>query len=142
MDIRPIADGYAVTPQIDPDDLPQIAALGFTTIICNRPDGEVPHELSAEVLRAATEAAGLAFVDNPVISGGLTMENVTAQRSALDTANGPVLAYCASGNRSSVVWALANAGRQSTDELIEAGARHGYQTAQYRDLIDRLAQGG
>lgn len=142
MDIRPIADGYAVTPQIDPDDLPQIAALGFTTIICNRPDGEVPHELSAEVLRAATEAAGLAFVDNPVISGGLTMENVTAQRSALDTANGPVLAYCASGNRSSVVWALANAGRKSTDELIEAGARHGYQTAQYRDLIDRLAQGG
>jgi uncharacterized protein (TIGR01244 family) len=142
MDIRPIADGYAVTPQIEPDDLPAIAAQGFTTIICNRPDAEVPHELSADVLRTAAEAAGLTFVDNPVISGGLTMDNVTAQREAIDGAPGPVLAYCASGNRSSIVWALANAGRRPTDELIEAGARHGYQTAQFRDLIDRLAGQG
>jgi uncharacterized protein (TIGR01244 family) len=142
MDIRPIADGYAVTPQIEPDDLPQIAAQGFTTVVCNRPDAEVPHELSSAVIRAAVEAAGLTFVDNQVISGGLTMDNVTAQRAALDAAAGPVLAYCASGNRSSIVWALANAGRQPTDDLIEAGARHGYQTAQFRELIDRLAQGG
>jgi len=142
MDIRPIAEGYAVSPQIEPADVPAIAAQGFTTVVCNRPDPEVPHELSAAVIRAAVEAAGLRFIDNPMAGGGLTMDHITTQRAALDDADGPVLAYCASGNRSSILWALANAGRQPTDALIAAGAKYGYQVPQFRDLIDRLAREG
>jgi len=142
MDIRPIAQGYAVTPQIEPADVPAIAAQGFTTVICNRPDPEVPHELAAGVMRAAVEAAGLRFVDNPMAGGGLTMDHIEAQRAALDAAGGPVLAYCASGNRSTILWALANAGRKPTDELVAAGAKYGYQVPQFRDLIDRLAGQG
>lgn len=142
MDIRPIAPNYAVSPQIEPEDVPAIAAQGFTTIICNRPDPEVPHELASEVLRAAVEGAGLTFIDNPMAGGALTRAHIDAQRAAIDGATGPVLAYCASGNRSTILWALASAGRQPTDALIAAGARYGYQTGQFRDLIDRLAQPG
>lgn len=142
MDIRPLTDTYSVTPQILPEDVPAIAAAGFTTVICNRPDGEIPADLAAEAMRALVEGAGMAFVVNPVIGGALTMDNVTAQRAAIDGAPGKVLAYCASGNRSSIVWALANAGRRPTDDLIAAGAQYGYQTAQFRGLIDQLAQQG
>ena len=142
MDIRPLVPGYAVSPQIAPEDVPAIAAQGFTTVICNRPDPEVPHELAAAVLRAAVEAAGLTFVENPMSGGAMTMDHITAQRAAIDAAPGPVLAYCASGNRSSVLWALASAGRQPTEALIQAAGRHGYQLGQFRDLIDRLAQPG
>lgn len=142
MDIRPIAPGYAVTPQIEPTDLPAIAAQGFTTVVCNRPDTEVPHELSAEVIRTAVEAAGLRFIDNPMAGGGLTMDHITTQRAAIDEAPGPVLAYCASGNRSTILWALANAGRKPIEELVAAGAQYGYQVPQFRDLIDRLAAQG
>ncbi|MFN3955332.1 MAG: TIGR01244 family sulfur transferase [Pararhodobacter sp.] len=140
MEIRPLTDGYAVSPQISPEDVPEIAAQGYEMVICNRPDAEVPVELKAGVLQAAVEAAGLRFVLNPVVGGALSMDNVTAQRAALDNGTGKVLAYCASGNRSSIVWALANAGRLPTDALIAAGAQYGYQTAQFRDLIERLAQ--
>lgn len=140
MDIRPLTDSYSVTPQILPEDIPAIAAAGYTTVICNRPDGENPPDLHADTLRSAVEAAGMGFVVNPVVGGALTMENVEAQREAID-AGGKVLAYCASGNRSSVVWALANAGRQPTDDLIAAGAQYGYQLGQFRELIDRLANG-
>ena len=139
MDIRPLSDRYSVTPQITPDDVPVIAALGFTTVICNRPDREIPEELHAETLRSLVEGAGMAFVVNPVTGGALTMDNVDAQRSAIDAAGGKVLAYCASGNRSSIVWALANAGRQPTDALIAAGAQYGYQVEAVRGLIDQLA---
>lgn len=142
MDIRPIAEGYAVTPQIEPGDLPAIVAAGFRTVICNRPDGEIPGELSAETMRAAVEAAGLAFVENPLLPGGLTADIIASQREAIDGAEGPVLAYCASGNRSTILWALANAGRRPTDELVAAGVRYGYQTPSVRDLIDRLASEG
>ncbi|MBN8291368.1 TIGR01244 family phosphatase [Rhodobacter sp. NTK016B] len=141
MDIRPLSDTYSVSPQIEPEDIAAIKAAGYTTVICNRPDAEIPPELQADAMRALVEGAGMGFVLNPVIGGALTQENVDAQRNAIDEASGPVLAYCASGNRSSIVWALANAGRKPTDDLIAAGAQYGYQLAQFRELIDRLAKG-
>lgn len=141
MDIRPLTDTYAVSPQISPANMPAIKALGFSMVICNRPDAENPPEFAADAVRAAAEAAGLTLVFNPVIGGALSMENVEAQRAAIDSAPGKVLAYCASGNRSSIVWALAMAGRAPTDELIWAGAQYGYQAGQFREMIDKLAQG-
>ncbi len=142
MEIRPLSDNYAVSPQITAEDIPAIAEAGFSVVICNRPDGEVGDAQRAEVLKNATEAAGMRFVNNPVVPGGLTRENIALQRAAIDAAEQTgerVFAFCASGNRSSIVWALANAGRQPTEALIGAGAQYGYQTAQFRDLIERLA---
>lgn len=139
MDIRPLTDSYGVTPQITPEDLPAIKAAGYRTVICNRPDPEIPEDLHAEAMRTAVEAAGLRFVVNPVFPGQLTIENVEIQRETIDNAEGPVLAYCASGNRSSIVWALANAGRVPTDDLIAAAGKYGYQLAQFRGMIDQLA---
>ena len=141
MEIRPIADGYAVSPQITPEDVAAIREAGFTTVICNRPDGEIPPELQADTIRAAVEGAGMRFVLNPVIGGAITMDNVKAQGAALDGAEGPVLAYCASGNRSSIVWALSQAGKQPTDDLVAAGARYGYALEQFRPTIEQLARG-
>jgi uncharacterized protein (TIGR01244 family) len=139
LDIRRLTDAYAVAPQIAPEDLPAIRAAGFTTVIDNRPDGEIPSDLHTDSMRRAAEAAGLAFVANPVIGGALTMENVTAQAAAVAAAQGPVLAYCASGNRSSIVWALAHAGKMPTDDLIGIPARFGYQLAHLRPQIEALA---
>ncbi|MBC7155206.1 MAG: TIGR01244 family phosphatase [Rhodobacteraceae bacterium] len=140
MDIRHLSPDYAVSPQIEPGDVAAIKAAGFTTVICNRPDAEIPPEVQADAVRAAVEAAGLAFVLNPVIGGQLTDDNVAAQGTAIDAATGPVLAYCASGNRSSIVWALSQAGRQSADALINAGAAHGYKLEGLRPMIEARAK--
>lgn len=139
MDIRSLTDSYAVSPQISQADLAAIKAAGFTTVIDNRPDGEIPGDLHAGVMQKAAEALGLTFVINPVIGGALTLDNVRAQDAALESATGPVLAYCASGNRSSVVWALALAGKRPTDELIAIPARFGYQLEGLRGQIEALA---
>ena len=139
MDIRAITPDYAVSPQIEPSDLPAIKAAGYVTVIDNRPDGEIPPHLHAAEMRAAAEALGLTFVGNPVIGGALTLDNVTAQEAAIAAAAGPVLAYCASGNRASIVWALANAGKHPADELIGLPARFGYQLEHLRPQIEALA---
>lgn len=139
IDIRPLSDGYSVAPQITPEDVPALREAGFTTVICNRPDPEVSPELRADAMRAAVEAAGLTFVLNPVVGGAITMDNVVAQGAALDSADGPVLAYCASGNRSSVVWALSQAGRRPVDELIAIPARYGYALEPFRPALEKLA---
>ena len=140
MDIRPLTPDYAVSPQIEPGDLPAIKAAGYTTIIDNRPDGEIPTHLHTDPMRQAAEALGLVFIPNPVIGGALTMANVTAQAEAMAAATGPVLAYCASGNRSSIVWALANAGKRPVDELVGIPARFGYQLDHLRPQLEALAR--
>lgn len=142
MDIRPLTDTYAVSPQIAPHDVPAIAEAGFTTVICNRPDGEIPPEVQAAALRDAVEGAGLRFVLNPVVGGAITMDNVTAQGAALTGSAGPVLAYCASGNRSSIVWALSQAGQRPIDELIAIPAKYGYALEPFRPTLEELARDG
>lgn len=139
MDIRALTPDYAVSPQIEPADLAAVKAAGFTTVINNRPDGEIPPHLHSAPMQAAAEALGLTFIANPVISGGLSMANVAAQSRAIAAAPGPVFAYCASGNRCSVVWALVHAGRLDADTLINTPARFGYNLEHLRGQIADIA---
>ena len=135
LDLRSLTPDYAVAPQIEPEDLAAIKAAGFVLVIDNRPDGEIGGDLWADSMPIAAEAAGLRFVANPVYPGEFTPDLVARQREAVETAGGPVLAYCASGNRSSVVWALAHAGTRPADELIGIPARFGYQLEHLRGLL-------
>lgn len=135
---KPLSDSYAVSPQIAPEDVADIASAGFTTVICNRPDGEVPIELQASTLAAAVEAAGMTFVDNPFSHSAFDMALVDAQDAAIAASAGPVFAYCASGNRSSVLWALgrARAGQLSPEDIVSAAAEAGYDL---RGLMPQLS---
>ncbi|NRA98589.1 MAG: TIGR01244 family phosphatase [Rhodobacteraceae bacterium] len=139
MDARALTPTHSVAPQLMPEDLALAKDAGFTTIICNRPDEEVPPDLSAEAMRGHAEALGLNFVVIPFRHGSLTMDEVNAQRNALEAAKGPVLAYCASGNRCSILWALTVAGQIPTDEIIARGAAAGYQLEGLRGQLDAMA---
>lgn len=140
MDIKPITDNYAVSPQIEASDVASLVDAGFTTVICNRPDAEVPPALQAEKIKASVEAAGLKFVLNPVVHGQLTQEILDIQAAEIEAASGKCFAYCASGNRSTVVWALGNAGKIPTGQIIAAGEAQGYQLEGMRNQLDLLAQ--
>jgi uncharacterized protein (TIGR01244 family) len=139
MDIRTITPAFAVSPQIDPTDLPAIAQAGFTCVICNRPDEEVPSSHQAYAMQIATEAAGLEFVRIPVTHQGLNQDIIDQQKAAIVAATGPVLAYCASGTRSSIVWSLTQAGVMPTDDIIAATQAAGYELGGMRAQLDALA---
>jgi len=141
MDIRTLTPDYAVAPQIEPADAAAIAAAGFATVICNRPDGEVPPDLRAAALRAATEAAGLRFVDNPMRPGALDPETLSRQAAAMADAAGPVLAYCASGNRSAILWSLVRAPDLGVDGVLAATRAAGYDHAPFRAAFAAAAKG-
>ncbi|MEJ6402462.1 TIGR01244 family sulfur transferase [Yoonia sp. 2307UL14-13] len=140
MDIRPLSPAYAVSPQIGVEDIPAIIAAGYSTIICNRPDAEVPPSHQAAAIEAAAKAAGLAFVIIPVTHQSLNMEMVNEQRAAQDAADGPVLAYCASGTRSSIVWSLSQADAMSADDIISATTSAGYSLDGLRPQLEALAK--
>lgn len=137
MDIRQITQAYAVSPQIDPEDMATLAAAGFTTVIDNRPDAEIPPSHHAHVMQTHAEAAGLAFVVLPVTHDTLNTTTVAAQNEAIAAATGPVLAYCASGTRCTIIWALGQAGSMPADEIVAAAANAGYDLSGLRPQLDR-----
>ncbi|MGD9862623.1 MAG: TIGR01244 family sulfur transferase [Pseudodonghicola sp.] len=139
MDIRTLTPGYAVSPQIAVEDLPAIAAAGFTTVICNRPDAEVGPELSCTAIRDAAEAVGITFIALPLNQETLTPDNGIRQVEAIADATGPVLGYCRTGTRSTVIWALGQAGTLPVDEILEKAAAAGYQLDHLRPMLEHLA---
>ena len=139
MDIRQLTPRYSVSPQIAAEDLPDIAAAGFTRVICNRPAAEVPPSHQAAAIRAATEAAGLTFDLLELTHQTMTPENVARQRALIETPGGPVLAYCASGTRCSVIWALGQAGTMTSDDILAATAAAGYRLDNLRPVLDQAA---
>ena len=107
MAITEITPDYSVSPQIRPEEVAGIAAAGFRSIICNRPDGESADQTPVDEVRAEAERHGLAFAYVPVVSGQINAENVADFRAALATLPTPVLAYCRSGGRCQNLWLLA-----------------------------------
>jgi len=139
MEIRPLTPRYAVSPQISVEDLPAIAAAGFTTVICNRPDSEVEADQQTGAIRAAAEAAGLHYEVLELTNATMTPPNVAHQRALIDASDGPVFAYCRSGTRCSVVWALGQAGDMTPDEILNATTAAGYQLSDMRPALEQLA---
>lgn len=106
--IRNLGDAYAVTGQLASNDIAELAALGFRTLINNRPDGEGGSEQpSSGELERAARAAGLHYVHLPVVSGAITPEQAQEMRRVLASVPAPVVAFCRSGARSAKLFELS-----------------------------------
>jgi uncharacterized protein (TIGR01244 family) len=138
MDIREITPRYCVSPQIDPVDLAALKAAGFVRVICNRPDAEVPPSHQSDAMAQAAADAGIDFFVLPLTHQTMTPENVAAQMQTVNEADGPVLAYCASGTRCSVIWSLGQVGQMPVDDILATTQRAGYDLS---GLRPRLEQG-
>jgi uncharacterized protein (TIGR01244 family) len=104
MNSLKIAENYAVAAQVLPQDIAAIAAEGFKTVICNRPDQEEPGQPTAAEIASACEEAGLIFHHIAVAGMPVADELIQQQKQAIDSSAGPVLAYCRTGGRSQFMW--------------------------------------
>ena len=108
-DFRPLSDSVLASPQILIEDLAEAKNAGVTLIINNRPDGEDPAAPQSADIEAAATAAGLDYTAIPIGHSGFSEVQVDQMINALGTAQGKTLAYCRSGTRSTLLWALAQA---------------------------------
>jgi len=139
MDIRPLDEALSSSPQIAPEDLPAIAALGYRSVISNRPDGEAPDQPSAADLRQAAEAAGLIFAHVPVVGGGISDQDIADFRQTLAKLPKPVFGFCRTGTRTTTLWALANAADVAVDDLISQAQAAGYDLSALRPRLEGIA---
>lgn len=141
MEIRPIAPGFAVSPQIAADDVARAAEAGYKTILCNRPDGEAADQTPVAQIEQACQAAGVDFRFLPIVPGVITHEALEGVEDALKNCPQPILAYCRTGTRSSMLWALACSSALAPDALLGAAAQAGYDLSGMRPMMEeRFAQ--
>lgn len=135
-----LTETLSVSPQINVDAVAIAAAQGFALIINNRPEGESDDQTPGEAIAAAAEQAGLGYVAIPVTHAGFSQGQVSAMAEALAAARGPALAYCRSGTRSTLLWALAQASSGADpQQLTLQAAQAGYDVSPIRPLMDMLA---
>ncbi len=138
---RKLTDRILVAPQITIDQVEQAKAQGVTLIINNRPDDEEPGQVNGAEIEAAAKAAGIAYLAVPVAHGGFAPWQLDGMAQALEQAgDGKLLAYCRSGTRSTLLWALTRArAGDNADVLAAQAAAAGYDIAPVRQIMDALA---
>ena len=96
---------FSASPQINAEDLADIKAAGFKSVICNRPDSEdggvhPDHNLLEEVAKKL----GLEFAYLPVVPGQMNDTNVADFKAIIDKLPGPTVGYCRMGMRSKALY--------------------------------------
>lgn len=139
IDAKPLEDSVAVRSQLLPGDMEGAAREGFRSVINNRPDGEEAGQPTSAEIEAAARAAGLEYRHIPMVPGELSEKLIAAHRAALETLPEPVLAFCRTGTRSTMLWGCVRAAELGVDEVMGAAAHAGYDLAQMRPLFAKLA---
>ena len=107
---RQLDDTTMVGGQIAPGDVAALSAQGITMIVNNRPDGEDEGQPASDDIEAAATAAGIAYRHIPIVRG-MGPADVEAMREAIaavaQVEGGKLFAFCRSGNRSALAWAVA-----------------------------------
>jgi uncharacterized protein (TIGR01244 family) len=133
-----LAPGFLVAPQISEADVAEAARVGVALIINNRPDREEPGQPAGAAIEKAARAAGIAYVAIPVTGmASISADDIAAFAAAVEAAEGPTLAFCRSGTRSTVLRALAEAARGAEiNRLINEAADAGYNLSSLRGALE------
>lgn len=126
-----------VAPQIEPSDIEQIAGLGFKSVINNRPDGEESGQPLNQVIEQHADQFGLAYVYLPVVGGQISEAQIHQFGELLQTLPQPILAFCRTGTRSSMLWSLASQDSAMFSERLQVATKQGFKLD---GLGERFAQ--
>ena len=136
-----VDEGFFVAPQIDASAVEDLRTEGIVAIINNRPDSEEAGQPAASDMRQAFEQEGFDYHHVPVTMNTLSPEVVEQFRKVWEQADGPVVAYCRSGMRSTLLWALAEAryGERSPEEILAKSHAAGFDLSSAGDLLRQIA---
>jgi sulfide:quinone oxidoreductase len=126
MMLNKIINDYVVSDQITEEDIEQLKEAGFKTIFCNRPDNEEQNQVTVKSIQDKAIESGLNFIHQPVIGGQISQNDIDQFSDYFDAAEKPIFAYCRTGTRSSMLWALSESGKRSIDEILQLTSAAGY----------------
>ncbi len=135
--INRLTESLSVAPQLQPEDMAELARAGFKTVINNRPDGESEDQPTSAELAAAAEAAGLEYAHQPVVGNNISDVDIDGFDAIVSLAEQPVLAFCRTGTRCTTLWALTQAAEQDNASILAAAEQAGYDLSQLAGRLDQ-----
>jgi uncharacterized protein (TIGR01244 family) len=139
MIINQLSKDFSATPQITVAEVQDLAARGFKTIVCGRPDSEVSAGETSQDIKQAAAAAGMSYHHLPLVPGELNLKHVEALRKILKNESGQVLGYCRTGGRAASLWAFVQADTVPADQILSRCASCGYNLESLRPTLESLA---
>ena len=128
-----------VAGQLLPAQIQALAEQGVMTFINNRPDMEAPMQPSSQELEKLAQDLGVDYHHIPM-AGGLTPGLIEASETAYANLPRPIVAFCASGTRSTALWAFAHVKTLGVEAVMKAMSEAGYNLEQIRGPLE--AHGG
>lgn len=131
MDKKALSPYISVSGQLQVSDIDTLAEQGIKTIFCNRPDGEGADQPGYQALAERAAQCGLQFHYLPVISGKISDDDVGHFADLYAEAPKPIHAYCRSGMRCTVLWALSQVqkGEAAPQAVFAAAQQAGFDLA-------------
>ncbi|SFC49850.1 sulfide:quinone oxidoreductase [Kushneria avicenniae] len=139
MNIKSLDNRLSVTAQPRLDELEQLAARGFRTILSNRPRGENEDQPDPDALKDKAESLSMVWHQIPVRPGEYSQADIEAFEHILNNAQGPIVGFCRSGKRVTDLWALSQAACRPVQELIEAAGAIGHDLEPLRERLEQQA---
>lgn len=136
----PLTPQFVVSAALATENFAELADRGFKSVINFRPDGEAASQITSDAARDAATAAGLKYAHIPTTKHDLFAdETVALAETTLAGLPGPVLAYCASGQRAAVVWAAVSARSTPVSDVLQTLKTAGLDLEFLRDDLEAQA---
>ena len=127
-----------VTGQLLATHMQALAEQGVMGFVNNRPDMEAPIQPRSEELEQAAQASGVDYFHIPM-GGGLTPGLIEASVTAYKNTPRPIVAFCASGMRSAVLWGFAHVKAMGVDAVMDALSAADFNLEQIRAPLTQYA---
>lgn len=102
-----INNNFAVIGQIQPSDIIELKKHNFSVIVNNRPDNEATNQPLSKEIEEIAKQHQIHYYHIPV--SGMSSEHINALKTVLAKhQNEKILGFCASGNRASMLYMMAN----------------------------------
>jgi uncharacterized protein (TIGR01244 family) len=125
MNMVKLTDTVAVSQQITPGEVADIAAAGYRVLINNRPDGEEAGQPANADIAAAAEASGLEYYYMPITGLNFPGPDFDKMCELMADSEKPVLAFCRTGTRCTNLWVASQAG-EARDAAFRSARQLGY----------------
>jgi len=128
-----------ITGQLLAAQMQALAEQGVMSFVNNRPDMEAPVQPLSDELEQSAQSLGVDYFHIPM-AGGLTPGLIEASVTAYENAPRPIVAFCASGMRSAVLWGFAHVEKMGVDGIMDSLLAAGFNLEQIRVPLTQYAE--
>ncbi|MCP4936035.1 MAG: TIGR01244 family phosphatase [bacterium] len=139
--VRKLDDGYWTAGYITPQDIAMAAACGFKSIVNILPKDDTDQHMTDAQAKELVETASLEYRYMPLYGHQVNNEYIaTAYGSMIKELQKPVLTYCRSGTRVTLLWAMIRAGNLDVDDILDRALNNGYDIEVIKEDLEKMAK--